>query len=382
MDNKLKTKLNLLFLMIVVLIICIPAVSLNTRREYRSEIDNSMLIEFPEFDREFPERINRYVEERIGFRVRIITAYQDINNKLFHYLAHPLYEYGREDWIMTRNWDAEQTYHLDVSDDYIHAFAEYVDDIKDVSLQNNARFVFVLIPNKETIYYDKISPGYNINYESITKSDRIINELNRRKINNVYFRDLFLEKKDELLLYNKKNDAGHWNDNGAIIGMTELYDYLTNQMGISVEPIRKDEFELSYTTAEYLLESFIRIDETVPQYILKKENYELSDDSYWEGCDLINSNAYRSHTYNEELYEKGAPSILIFGDSYILLREKYFANNFSEAAIVHRSESPNIVQYINKMHPDIVVLEATERVIGPDKDCGFEFLSSYKFSRD
>ena len=239
-----------------------------------------------------------------------------------------------------------------------------------------------MIPNKETIYYDKISPGYNINYESITKSDRIINELNRRKINNVYFRDLFLEKKDELLLYNKKNDAGHWNDNGAIIGMTELYDYLTNQMNVSVEPIRKEDFELSYTTAEYLLESFIRIDESVPQYIPQKENYVFSDDNYWEDCELINSNAYRSHTYNEELHEKGAPSILIFGDSYILLREKYFANNFSEAAIVHRSESPNIDQYVKIMQPDIVVLEATERVIGPDKDCGFEFLNTYKSAQE
>ena len=123
MNNKLVVKLNIVFLTIVVLVIVIPAVSLNTKREYRSEIDNSMLIEFPEFDREFPERINRYVEERIGFRAKIITAYQDLNNKLFHYLAHPLYEYGKEDWIMTRNWDAEQTYHLDVSDDYIHAFA-------------------------------------------------------------------------------------------------------------------------------------------------------------------------------------------------------------------------------------------------------------------
>ena len=368
--------IQIAFLIIISAILLVPAVSINTQSGYRSEIDNTMLAEFPPYDNGFFEGLNSYVEDRIGFRTQIITAYQELNIYLFHYLVHPLYEYGRDDWIMTRRWDQIQTLHLDVPEDYVDAFAGYVKKIEDVTLEHDAKFLFVLVPNKETIHYEKLSVGYNIYPSEITKSDRILSELDKEHIPHIYFKDLFMEHKNEIMLYNKKYDAGHWNENGTFLGLSYLYDYMIEDMGINIPPLDISDYEVSQQTMPYLLDSYIKINEQIPTYTLKNERYTLSEESFWDDFDMIKSSNYHTHTVNYSEDRGNKPKILIFGDSYLMLREKYFGNNFSEVTFLHRAESPKAEYYINMLHPDVVILEATERVIGPDQDCDMEFLES------
>lgn len=369
-ENRIKT----VFLAVVALIILLPALFTNIKKDQRSEINNTMLAEFPAFDEGFFDGLSNYADERVGFRTGIITAYQEMNIILFHYLVHPLYEYGKDDWIMTKGWDQIQTLHLDVPEDYVKAFGKFVSCIDQYSEENGAKFLFLLVPNKETIYYEKLSDGYNIKPTKKTKSDLIIDELNRRGVNNLYLRKTFLDHKDEVLLYNKKFDAGHWNDNGAFYGLSRMYDHLIDEMDTDVDPIKEEDFDIDHSTAKYLLNSFIWIDEEVPVYNLNEVKYTLSEEDYWSDFDMISENNYHTHTFNEQTGENGNLSVLLFCDSYLLTNEKFFANNFREFTMIHGRELPRARYYIEKLQPDIVIMEATERVIGPGYDYNIEFM--------
>ncbi len=108
--------IKLSFIIIVLLMMIIPAVTINTKPDVKSELDNRALVQFPKLtvlNDSFIAGLNDYVEGRIVFREQALAVYQIANDKLFHYLVHSLYEYGKDGWVMNKNWDIIQTFHLD-----------------------------------------------------------------------------------------------------------------------------------------------------------------------------------------------------------------------------------------------------------------------------
>ena len=156
---------KILFLAAVCAMLLIPAVCINREAYSVSDMDNRVLTYAPEFNIRyldaFMSNLNDYVNDRIGFREQVLSSYQIVEDKLFHYLAHPLYEYGKDDWIMTKEWDSIQTFHLDLEEGYEDRFASMMKDAQEISQENGADFMFWLITNKETVYPEYMSPGYN-----------------------------------------------------------------------------------------------------------------------------------------------------------------------------------------------------------------------------
>ena len=88
-------------------------------RDVSSELDNKKLAEFPKIGQEdFNDRVEEYVEDRVGFRTPAITVYQYLCDRLFHILVHPEYMYGTDDEIYSPA-DLTTYQNLDVDEDYI-----------------------------------------------------------------------------------------------------------------------------------------------------------------------------------------------------------------------------------------------------------------------
>lgn len=351
-------KTKILFLAVSALLLLVPMLATNTKPNQISELDNAYLPEFPALQFVgFRSGMEKYVADRIGFRAEMITAYQIFCDRAFQKLTHPSYTYGKEGYI----WMADLvTYqHLDVSEEYVEDFADYVGSLRDLCQGRGTEFLFYLCPNKETVYPEYFPDGCNIK-DQPNRTDRILERLDEKGVTYLYPKELFLSLKEEEQLYNVKYDAGHWNQNGAFYGHQQIVHYL-NGIFPEMKELERDEFEVTQRLAPYLISSKFRIDEMVPQYDLADTDAVL-DQGIFDEIAVIASNNYHMRYQNETALERGAPKVLIFGDSYFGgSSAEFYINHCGEVVMLHAENMPNAEYYISVFQPDVVIYEVVER---------------------
>ena len=81
-------------------ILITPLCYFNLETDSVSAIDNRMLTENPfTLEGDLTNNIQSYVNDRIGFRDEMITAYTVLNDRVFGKMVHPSYTYGKDDFI-------------------------------------------------------------------------------------------------------------------------------------------------------------------------------------------------------------------------------------------------------------------------------------------
>ncbi len=344
------------FIAITAIMISLPGLLTNIKPDQKSEMDNRMLQEFPKvLTFEFPQEVEAYLEDRIGFRENMITLYQNLSDIAFNKLEHPFYMYGKEGYVMT-NWDLVTYQHLDVDQNYITNLGAYLKSLQNFCKDEGSEFLFFLSPNKETIYPEYFPDGYNVKNQP-NRSDLLIDELTEEGVSFVYPRELFVELKDKEQLYNKKFDAGHWNNSGCYYANREIIDFLNTHfpnMGL----LDEEEFNIEEVTERYLLNSYFEINEKVPSYILKETVWEEKKDVFDH---ILLAMPEREHEYYKNMTDSSMPRILIFCDSYFGDATKFYANHSSELMLIHHRNLDYAEYYITLFQPDIVIFEVVER---------------------
>ena len=99
--------LRIIVVVIFLLMIFLPLVTLNVEPQVESSIDNRMLAENPfkagtkkQPIEKLNESIENYIKDRIGFRDQMIFWNTVINDRLFHKMVHPTYDYVKEGYIL------------------------------------------------------------------------------------------------------------------------------------------------------------------------------------------------------------------------------------------------------------------------------------------
>ena len=355
---------KIIFLAVSALLLLVPMLTTNTKPDQKSEINNAYLAEFPVLQEGgFREGVENYVEDRIGFRTEMITAYQVFCDRAFHKLVHPSYSYGKDGHIWMQDLTTYQ--HLDVSKAYVEDFADYVRSLRDLCQGRGVEFLFYLVTNKETIYPEYFPDGYNIK-DQPNRTDLILERLDDKGVAYLYSKELFLSLKEEELLYNVKYDAGHWNRNGEFYGQQQVIHYL-NETFPEMGELEREEFEVTQVLEQYLLNSNFRIDEMVPQYDLISTE-AVRNREIFDQIEVTTPNYYYRHYINEAAMERGAPTVLIFGDSYFQACEKFYMNHCGELVMMHAANMPNAEYYISVFQPDVVIFESVERGLLGSRD--------------
>ena len=140
-------KKKILFLAVSALLLLVPMLTTNIKSNQISELDNAYLAEFPALQfNDFRYSLEKNVEDRIGFRAEMITAYQVFCDRTFQKLVHPAYTYGKDGYIYTLDLNTYQ--HLYVSGEYVEDFSDYVRSLSDLCRSRGIEFLFYLCPNK------------------------------------------------------------------------------------------------------------------------------------------------------------------------------------------------------------------------------------------
>lgn len=352
-------KLKIMFITMFFILILIPVVSFNFEENVVSSIDNRELINNP-FGENYVEQenvgyleaIDLYVQDRIGFRDEMINIYTILNDKLFHEMVHPSYEYGIDGYVFNK---------IDGKIEYGEYHVEFAKTIKEIQTYCEDRgipFVFVFEPAKTTVLEDKLDIG--INYDTIWIDD-FFNTLDDMSVNYVDNTDLLVDKtKEGKQVFNKKYDAGHWNDWGAFYGVNEVVDYLKKQ-GVIIDKNKVSDFDIHKKQNYSLPVSNFPINET-EEIFEKKCDIEYITELYKDEIILDPQYQYFSYAINQQNVEKGVPKALVFQGSYINGRGyKFFENCLGEYIAIHDYQNVlNFDYYFNIFKPDCVIFEVAE----------------------
>ena len=138
---------NILYCIFFILIIGIPLVSINTKKNVVSDIDNRALAELPTFGEEgFTNNFEEYLADRIGGRNWMINAYAVLNDRIAGELTHPTYTYGKNGYVF---------FHMPNNieyDDFHKTFAEMVWKIQTYCEERGTKFYFIFDPEKISVY--------------------------------------------------------------------------------------------------------------------------------------------------------------------------------------------------------------------------------------
>ncbi|MBQ6819798.1 MAG: alginate O-acetyltransferase [Clostridium sp.] len=352
-------KLNIIKIIIFIIIILVPIININLKNDQISEIDNRMLMNFEEIYTDAEEtqdvfnNFTDYISDRIGFRSEMVTIYTETIDKAFDELVHPNYEYGKEGFIYSKLPETS------VNLRFQEIFSSFIKDFENYCKERDIKFLYTLEPNKSTIYPEYLPDGYNRSTENLDYFTQLLNEKGVNFLSNV--NTLLTAKEDpifkDILLYDKKYDAGHWNETGAIVGISAIIDRL-NDLDSRVGSFDINRYEAVEAINETLIVSNFKINEETTHYNLLDDSIIYVDDFEDE---IYRHENFRYFTHYKNLSNTDAPRLLIFAGSYFNNKEKFITGNFSEVMKIHNYT--NVIDYeyyINIYNPDIVLFESTE----------------------
>ena len=347
-------QLKKIFILFFMILLFLPLIFFNWKDDYVSLIDNRELKKFPNKENlngsDITDYIQNYINDRIGGREKIINLYTELNDKFFSLLVHPTYTYGKDGYIffkMKRNIEYQE---------YHRKFAETIKKIQTYCEERGVPFYFVFSPEKKYVYSEYLPKGVNYNREWVNK---FIEDLKELGVNFIDNSDFLKEKAKEEFVFNKKYDAGHWNDLGAFLGMNNVYEKI-HQKNPNLLILSENYYDKLSKVEESLPVSYFKINEEVPNWELKV-NYEDITEQYVNEVKLDNS--FRHFNYYKNLSQEAENSLklLIFHGSYLNSRGKFVIPAVKEYIGIHNYQNVlDIPYYFNIFKPDLVIFEVAE----------------------
>lgn len=307
-----KIKIGTIIIFIVLLFI--PILKFNWKENVVSEIDNRTLTNNPlgpnyqpeNDDDDLTDALDNYLQDRIGFRDQMIYLYTVANDKLFDKMVHPTYTYGKDGYVF---FNAERQPEFN---EYHATFIDMIEKIQDYCEARNVPFLFVFEPAKISVLQDELQEGINYNNDWVQD---FMKELDRRDINYVDNTSLLKEKMEEgENVFNKKYNAGHWNDLGAFYGVNNVLDALKAWYP-TIHINQKDEFDITERLNTSLMVSEFPIHEYEPVFTPKAKVDDITD-RYAKDIVLNEQFPHFQYVINEKRKEEGAPKASIPGQLY------------------------------------------------------------------
>jgi len=263
------------------------------------------------------------------------------------------------------------------------AFMDSLENIHSYLNREGVAFLFVIAPNKHSIYPEYLPSRFKKNARGHNVHDQVVKRLSKSDIHFVDLREVLIEAKRKYgdpLYY--KTDS-HWSNLGAYIGYKAIMEAIAEISG------KDDDIDFS--------------DIIIPEMVnystwLNKSGYDLSqmanlcivDDFY---SDISFAQPLENLKFHDLRTDLGLPQnsnhdndletfeyvkvtnwkadngyhLLLFRDSFCNSLSKFFNRAFNEVTYISNAEMDktdfSIVEMVKKSKPDIVIFEIAERLL-------------------
>lgn len=354
---------------VCVLFVCLlilPFLFLDTSEEIFSKLENRLMTRWPGVDLtgQYNEWYGHYVEDRVAFREPAIKAYMRTNYALFHEFSEKLHMYGKDAYVFPADAAYIKAYQHEATDEaLIDDFVTFLDRTNQYLQEQDITFVFMAGLDKKTVYGRYMPDSIHVNEENESIMEMLDRMLTEKNVPHVIPVKEFVEKSKNEQIYNVMYDCAHWNEKGALYGI-QLLDQEIAKEHPQIPVLLEKDFKLTHSekTIEFIE---LPLKEKVPTYRLRsKYKKKVEEDpmaaehvSTEEGTNMIGYVCNR---------KKCDQTILVIHDSFLEGKEKFFKYRYARSYFVPRRNYEHIQEYVETLHPDVVVFENAERAFVDD----------------
>jgi alginate O-acetyltransferase complex protein AlgJ len=311
---------------------------------------------------QFPKDFEAYYNDHFGFREVLIDRYHREMRKRFGQTGVHNVVAGKDGWYFYTGDDLLNDFRglVPLTDQQIISWKENLVGKRDWLAKRGIHYLFVVIPNKQTIYPEYL-PDYFQKAKGTTRLEQLTQYL--KKNSDVEILDLrpeLFNAKSKGQLYAKTDT--HWNDYGAFVGYRKMMHRISRWF--PKEQFKFD-FYYHYTMVDRPggdLPKMLGLRETIKEVVpVLKERHFCAQPME---LNLEIENFYKRKETTP--FMKGCKDAnlraLVFRDSFFNRLEPFFSENFQHVVYLWQFYDQEIVErLIDYFHPHIVIEERVER---------------------
>lgn len=291
--------------------------------------DWSSVAEYSPLDADFTAAIDEVISDNIGLKDDATALNIAAMYRLFGKIAIADYLVGEDGHFFWMPENIMQTYQgLDLApeeqlENMARKFIKVADKLKD----SGSRFIFMPIPNKDTVYREYVPDSIHVLSEENFFRQLTAYLLAETDVPVVDVESALLAHKSEgELLYWRNFDLSHWNDLGAFVGFQAVMQTASEldpeiaypkqeDMSVSVEEIRKALDYVGHYSGLVQRTFASEPDELYSVSCPEPWQYGQLDQSVPAGFSLADDSQSRYYHYHND-NASSDKSVLIYGDSY------------------------------------------------------------------
>lgn len=312
---------------------------------------------------EYPDEFNKYYSDHFGFREVLTTEYFKLVNKLSTRTSVDDVTIGQDGWLFLGSIKKGYRGYNDPIGDAINInlftenelkdFAESIVSIKNWLGKKGIEYVYVIAPNKHTIYFEKL-PEYVSKQNDKSSTDQLVEYLREHTdVEVVDLRQALLDEKKKHQVYFKTDT--HWNHYGANVAQFEIMKRVHSLFPEHIVPFLLNDNQFRILSAEGGdLARFAKIEnikEDKPQPVFET------------GCKPVNENPnLKDRDTHTMVCESQKLNVVIFRDSFFTALQPYISRHFHRSTYIWKQLNYTLLtKYVEQESPDIVIDEVIER---------------------
>lgn len=332
-----------------------------------SVIEHNSLAKLPERPtdisewKDFPGVIDKYISDNFPKRSAIVSKVFAARYVMGATRGNVMV--GADGWLFyTGGRVVEQVTGEDIHIDRLESMVDFVERIYKESSQRKIKFLFIVAPNKHTIYREKM-PSKMQTVPAEQERTILLNLMQDRNIPTVDLVPILREARTYNQVYWKTDT--HWNELGSYIAFNAIVD----EFGYGGEGVEINKSFVTYNDAGFSgdlarmlgLDALLtepRLEYRPPRVVvgntntIKRSSISYSDTD--KGTELTG--------YELEANQPG-PTILVIGDSFATFAT-YFMGFAKKVVFVHHSHCRFDWNEVYKYAPDLILYQTAERYVG------------------
>ena len=182
------------------------------------------------FSDKFTNAFNDYVNDNFGFRKLFIRLNNFIDVTIFRTTSNQRVILGKEGFLFEQtDWDSFVHRHSSLSDQQLLKATRRVRTFQDRLKSRNIEFLFVMAPNKGTVYPEYL-PGQGYLLNTLPERERWFAMLKEAGVNHLDVLPAILGAKKQRFMYYKGDH--HWNKYASLIASERIVNHLAEKLGM------------------------------------------------------------------------------------------------------------------------------------------------------
>ena len=309
----------------------------------------------------FTADFETWINDNIGQRSSMVLNNAKIQFHVFNVLSNNsnmyLGPYGELNYAtedMLKDYQHANLY----NEDRLKLIADSMQCLSDYVENRGAPFFYFQCWDKHSIYPEYF-PTSVVQTGDVSKTDGIIKALlDYTNVKVISPKQDLLDVKSVYPTYSVWGDASHWNPRGAYIGYLKLMEAINANSDIQYRVLQESDYNITTPDQGSTLFGGIHRVDYIEQFDIREPKAVLTD----EKLASYSVEDERHHYYTNNAVDNDT-RLLVIGDSYFnnFIMDD-LAESFHETIIVWGNYLDDIQAIMDAYDPDIVVVEAAERV--------------------